>query len=127
MSKKEQLIKFGIAIKNRRNSLKLSLREVEHLSSVSAALITKLENGKMANFPKLLTIKQLSEALKFEDELFVLADILKDSKIKKKKVKDSNEEIREFLATKTNLNPENVEQTIYFISGLEKLQKIQEL
>ncbi len=30
----------------------------------------------MANFPKALTIKQLSNALKFNDELFVLADIL---------------------------------------------------
>ena len=60
MDKHTQLIKFGTVIKQRRMALKLSLRELEKLSSVSAALITKLENGKMANFPKAITIKQLS-------------------------------------------------------------------
>ena len=59
MNKQKQLIKFGIALKNRRQALNLSLRDVERLSNISAALITKLENGKMANFPKALTIKQL--------------------------------------------------------------------
>ena len=68
MNKQEQLIKFGTVLKSRRQSLNLSLREVEKLSNVSAALITKLENGKMANFPKAITIKQLSDALKFENE-----------------------------------------------------------
>lgn len=34
---------------------------------------------------------------------------------------------REFLATKTTLNAENIEQTIYFVSGLEELQQIQKL
>lgn len=29
IDKQEQLIKFGIALKNRRNALKLSLRDVE--------------------------------------------------------------------------------------------------
>lgn len=125
MNKQEQLIKFGIAIKNRRNALKLSLRDVENLSNVSAALITKLENGKMANFPKALTIKQLSNALKFNDELFILADILSEKTETEKSEKTFEEEFREFLATKTTLNSENIEQTLYFVSGLEKLQQIQ--
>ncbi len=125
MNKQEQLIKFGIAIKNRRNALKLSLRDVENLSNVSAALITKLENGKMANFPKALTIKQLSNALKFNDELFILADILAEKTETEKSEKTFEEEFREFLATKTTLNSENIEQTLYFVSGLEKLQQIQ--
>ena len=46
MDKYTQLIKFGTVLKQRRLALKLSLRELEKLSSVSAALITKLENGK---------------------------------------------------------------------------------
>ena len=65
MDKQTQLIKFGTVIKQRRLALKFSLRDLEKLSSVSAALITKLENGKMANFPKAITIKQLSDALMF--------------------------------------------------------------
>jgi len=125
MDKQEQLIKFGIALKNRRQALKLSLRDVEKMSSVSAALITKLENGKMANFPKALTIKQLSNALKFNDELFILADILSEQTNTEKPEKTFEEEFREFLATKTTLNAENIEQTLYFVSGLEKLQEIQ--
>ena len=127
MNKQEQLIKFGIALKNRRQALNLSLRDVEKMSNVSAALITKLENGKMANFPKALTIKQLSNALKFDNELFVLADILSDSTYIDKDEKPFEQEFREFLATKTSLNAENIEQTIYFVSGLEKLQQIQKL
>ena len=127
MDKQEQLIKFGIALKNRRQALNLSLRDVERMSNVSAALITKLENGKMANFPKALTIKQLSNALKFEDELFVLANILSDSTHIEKDEKTFEQEFREFLATKTTLNAENIEQTIYFVSGLEKLQQIQNI
>ena len=127
MNKQEQLIKFGIALKNRRQALNLSLRDVEKMSNVSAALITKLENGKMANFPKALTIKQLSNALKFDNELFVLADILYDPTYIEKDEKPFEQEFREFLATKTSLNAENIEQTIYFVSGLEKLQQIQKL
>jgi len=125
MDKQEQLIKFGIALKNRRQALNLNLRDVEKMSNVSAALITKLENGKMANFPKALTIKQLSNALKFDNELFVLADILSDPTYIEKDEKTFEQEFREFLATKTTLNAENIEQTIYFVSGLEKLQQIQ--
>lgn len=125
MDKQEQLIKFGVAIKNRRNALQLSLREVEKLSNVSAALITKLENGKMPNFPKALTIKQLSDALKFNNELFDLADILFEPKLTEKC--NTEIELREILATKTSLNAENITQVLYFISGLEKLQKIKEL
>lgn len=124
MDKREQLIKFGIAIKSRRQALNLSLRDVEKMSNVSAALITKLENGKMANFPKALTIKQLSNALKFNGELFILADILSDPTYMEKDEKTFEQEFREFLATKTTLNAENIEQTIYFVSGLEKLQQI---
>ena len=127
MNKQEQLIKFGIALKNRRQALNLSLREVEKMSNVSAALITKLENGKMANFPKALTIKQLSSALKFDNELFVLADIFSDPIDIEKSERTFEQEFREFLATKTTLNAENIEQTIYFVSGLEKLQQIQKL
>ena len=127
MNKQEQLIKFGIALKNRRQALKLSLRDVENLSNVSAALITKLEHGKMANFPKALTIKQLSNALKFNDELFVLADILSEKIETEKTEKTFEEEFREFLATKTTLNADNIEQTLYFVSGLEKLQQIEKL
>lgn len=127
MNKRKQLIKFGIALKNRRNALKLSLRDVEKMSNVSAALITKLENGKMPNFPKALTIKQLSDALKFDNELFILADILSEVPQTATTEKSFEEEFREFLATKTKLNAENIEQTLYFVSGLEKLQEIKNL
>lgn len=127
MNKQEQLIKFGIALKNRRQALNLSLRDVEKISNISAALITKLENGKMANFPKALTIKQLSDALKFDNELFILADILSDIQQVEKSTKTFEEEFREFLATKTTLNAENIEQTLYFVSGLEKLQQIKKI
>ena len=127
MDKHTQLIKFGTVLKQRRLALKLSLRDLEKLSSVSAALITKLENGKMANFPKAITIKQLSDALKFNDELFVLADILFEHKEPNIPDKTFEDELRELLATKTTLNSENITQVIYFISGLEKLQKMQNL
>lgn len=128
MDKHTQLIKFGTVIKQRRMALKLSLRDLEKLSSVSAALITKLENGKMANFPKAITIKQLSDALMFNDELFVLADILFEPKEQKNTPpKTFEDELRELLATKTTLNSDNITQIIYFVSGLEKLQKMQKL
>ncbi len=128
MDKHTQLIKFGTVLKQRRLALKLSLRELEKLSSVSAALITKLENGKMANFPKAITIKQLSDALKFNDELFVLADILFEHK-EQHNIPDKTfeDELRELLATRTTLNSDNITQVIYFISGLEKLQKMENL
>lgn len=125
MNKQEQLIKFGTVLKSRRQALKFSLRDVEKLSNVSAALITKLENGKMANFPKAITIKQLSDALKFENELFILADILFEPQNVATSEKSFEDELRELLATKTILNSENIKQVIYFISGLEKLQKIE--
>ena len=127
MDKHTQLIKFGTVIKQRRIALNLSLRELEKQSCVSAALITKLENGKMANFPKTITIKQLSDALKFNDELFILADILFETKEQNINDKSFEDELRELLATKTTLNSDNITQVIYFISGLEKLQKIQNL
>ncbi len=127
MDKKTQLLKFGTVIKQRRIALKLSLRDVEKLSSVSAALITKLENGKMANFPKAITIKQLSDALKFNNELFILADILFEPKQIKESEIPFEDKLRGLLATKTTLNSENINQIIYFVSGLEKLQKIENL
>ena len=127
MDKHTQLIKFGTVIKQRRMALKLSLRELEKLSSVSAALITKLENGKMANFPKAITIKQLSDALKFNDELVILADILFKTKEQNISEKSFEDELRELLATRTTLNSENITQVIYFVSGLEKLQKMENL
>ncbi|MBE7713366.1 MAG: helix-turn-helix domain-containing protein [Cyanobacteria bacterium SIG26] len=127
MNKQEQLLKFGTVLKSRRQALKLSLRDVESLSNVSAALITKLENGKMANFPKAITIKQLSQALRFNDELFILANILFETQIPEQTQKSLEDELREFLATKTTLTPKNIEQALYFISGLEKLQQIDSL
>lgn len=127
MDKQTQLIKFGITIKQRRLALNLSLRELEKISNISAALITKLENGKMANFPKALTIKQLSDALKFNNELFILADILFESQDNSIDSKSFEDELRELLATKTTLNSDNITQIIYFISGLEKLQQIEKL
>lgn len=127
MNKQEQLLKFGTVLKSRRQALKLSLRDVESLSNVSAALITKLENGKMANFPKAITIKQLSQALRFNDELFILANILFETQIPEQTQKSLEDELREFLATKTTLTPKNIEQALYFISGLEKLQQIENI
>lgn len=97
------------------------------MSDVSAALITKLENGKMANFPKAITIKQLSEVLRFENELFVLADILFEPQKSEVVEKTFEDELRELLAMKTTLYHENITQVLYFISGLEKLQKIDKL
>ena len=41
--------------------------------------------------------------------------------------KSFEDKLRELLATRTTLNSENITQVIYFISGLEKLQKIQTL
>ena len=87
----------------------------------------KLENGKMANFPKAITIKQLSDALKFNDELFVLADILFETKEQNISEKSFEDELRELLATRTTLNSDNITQVIYFVSGLEKLQKMEKL
>lgn len=127
MDKQTQLEKFGTVLKQRRMALKLSLRDVEKISNVSAALITKLENGKMANFPKAITIKQLSDALKFNDELFVLADILFEQKNNEVPDQTFEDELRELLATKTTLNSENINQVLYFVSGLEKLQIIETL
>jgi len=122
-----QLEKFGIMLKGRRKALNLTMREVSELSGLSPALIAKLENDTMPNFPKPLTIKQLSNALKFEDELFVLADILDQYAEKESDNMTFEQELRELLATKTKLNPENIEQTLWFISGLEKVQEINEL
>ncbi len=125
--KKVQLEKFGAILKMRRNALNLTMRELSELSGISPALIAKLENGTMPNFPKPLTIKQLSSALKFKDELFVLADVLEHYTEREAGEKNFEQELRELLATKTKLNPENIEQTLYFISGLEKLQDIKKL
>ena len=123
MDKYTQLIKFGTVLKQRRLALKLSLRELEKLSSVSAALITKLENGKMANFPKTITIKQLSDALKFNNELFVLADILFEHKEQNIPDKTFEDELRELLATKTTLNSENITQVIYLYRDSKNCKK----
>ncbi len=129
MDKKTQLKKFGITIKQRREALNLSIRELARISNISAALITKLENGKTSNFPKALTIKQLSDALRFDNELFFIADILFEPKYlaKKEPRKTFEEELRELLATRTELNSENISQIIYFAKGLEKLQKINKI
>lgn len=126
-SKKVQLEKFGITLRKRRQALNLTMRELSELSGVSPALIAKLENGTMPNFPKRITIAQLSKALKFKGELFVLADILFDGSAKEPVQKTFEEELRELLATRTELNPDNVALAIHFIDGLQKLQKIDEL
>lgn len=127
-SKKEQLKKFGIIIKNRRQSLGYTMRELSAVSNVSPALIAKLENAQMPNFPRRLTIDQLSSALKFENnELFILADMLDDLPLKQKVQNDPYEELRELLAIKMNLNPKNLSLALYFIKGLQKLQEIDEL
>lgn len=63
----------------------------------------------------------------FNDELFVLADILFESKQPNGSENSFEEDLRELLATKTTLNSENITQVLYFISGLEKLQKIESL
>ena len=65
MDKRQQLEKFGTVIKNRRQSLNLTMRELSEKSGISAALIAKLENASMPNFPKAITLKQLSDALMF--------------------------------------------------------------
>ena len=59
MDKQTQLIKFGTVIKQRRLALKFSLRDLEKLSSVSAALITNLKTGKWQIFQKLLRLNNL--------------------------------------------------------------------
>ncbi len=129
MNKEIQLKKFGAVIKHRREALDYTIRELARISGLSAALITKLENGKMKNFPKMLTIKHLSVALKFENELFELADILTDAVVSKvdNENKAFEEDLRELLATRTTLDNKNIEQIIYFVLGLEKLQKIKNL
>ena len=66
-------------------------------------------------------------ALMFEQELFALADILFEQPAKTTEEKSFEDQLRELLATKTTLSPKNIEQTIYFISGLEKLQEIDSL
>ncbi|MDD3237297.1 MAG: helix-turn-helix transcriptional regulator [Candidatus Gastranaerophilales bacterium] len=129
MTNKKRLEDFGSTIKHRRTALDLSIRELAKYSGVSAALISKLENGQMKNFPKTITIDLLSKALKFyNNELFTLADILCTPE---NTVKDFNinwqESLRALLATSTNLNAKNIEQSIYFIQGLETLQKIDDL
>ena len=57
----------------------------------------------------------------------MLADILFENKEQNIPDKTFEDELRELLATKTTLNSDNITQAIYFISGLEKLQKMQNL
>lgn len=126
-NKINQLKKFGITIKNRRSALNLSVRELSKQSGISAALISKLENGLMQNFPKSITIEHLSQTLKFDkNELFVLADILFEPQKAAEKENRWQENLRTLLATSTDLNAKNIEQSIFFIQGLEILQKIEE-
>lgn len=126
-NKSNQLKKFGITIKNRRTALNLSVRELAKQSGISAALISKLENGLMQNFPKTITIEHLSKVLKFDkNELFILADILFEPK-KPAEEKKWQENLRTLLATSTDLSAKNIEQSIFFIQGLETLQKIENI
>ena len=59
--------------------------------------------------------------------IFILADILFEPKQIKESEIPFEDKLRELLATKTTLNSENINQIIYFVSGLEKLQKIENL
>ena len=54
-----------------------------------------------------------------------MADILFEPKELKKDSPNLEDELRELLATKTTLNSENINQVLYFVLGLEKLQKIE--
>lgn len=128
MPKEEQLKKFGYTVRNRRQTLKMSIRDLSKRSGVSAALICKLENGQMGNFPKNITIELLSKALKFErGELHKLADVLfTPYKEKETFANDKETNIREFLANETDLNAENAQTVLTFIKAFEKLQKIEE-
>ncbi len=56
-----------------------------------------------------------------------MADILFEPKELKKDSPNLEDELRELLATKTTLNSENINQVLYFVLGLEKLQKIEQL
>lgn len=58
----------------------------------------------------------------------MLADILFEHK-EQQNIPDKTfeDELRELLATRTTLNSDNITQVIYFISGLEKLQKMENL
>lgn len=127
MNKKTQLEKFGYTIKNRRKALNMSVRMLANKSGISAALISKLENGIMQNFPKQITIEHLSKSLEFNNnELFILADILIEGTNKKEKNEEETfeEKLRKLLATHTCLTAENITQSIYFIKGLQLLQQI---
>ena len=98
----------------------------DNTSTLPKALC-KLLNPLNLNEPDTSFPDLLSDALKFNDELFVLADILFENKEQNIPDKTFEDELRELLATKTTLNSENITQAIYFISGLEKLQKMQNL
>jgi len=126
-TKQVQLEKFGYALKNRRQTLNMSIRDLAKKSGVSAALICKLENGQMQNFPKSITIQLLSKALKYErGELFKLAQILFNyNENNELPTQDKEAKIREFLANETELNAENAQTIITFIKAFEKLQKVQ--
>lgn len=128
MNKKTQLEKFGHTIQKRRKALNMSVRTLAQKSGISAALISKLENGIMQNFPKQITIEHLSKSLEFKNnELFILADIFIESIDKKERSEETFEEkLRKLLATHTSLNSENINQSIYFIKGLQILQQINE-
>lgn len=128
MNKSKQLKKFGITIKQRRKALNISVRELADRSGISAALISKLENGLMNNFPKQITIEHLSKSLEFQNnELFILADILVEYSKDIEQEESFEEKLRKLLATKTNLTPENISQSIYFVKGLELIQKMDNL
>jgi len=55
---------------------------------------------------------------------FTFKPLFSDPTYVEKDEKTFEQEFREFLATKTTLNAQNIEQTIYFVSGLEKLQQM---
>lgn len=90
---------FGSYIKNLRESKGLTLNQVALYSDISAAQLSRIENGKRG-VPKANTIKKLSEALKCDfEELMVVAGYIDASDeiiVAGEKVKVTPEEFKVF-------------------------------
>ncbi len=128
ITKEEQLKKLATFIKRRREALGYSVRELEKNSGVSKALISKIENCQISNFPKDITLKLLNKGLKCkQNELLILANIFSsDHKKELTEKKDLNwqEKLREFLAIETDLNSCSIDQIILFSERVLLFQKI---
>ncbi|MEI8390776.1 MAG: helix-turn-helix transcriptional regulator [bacterium] len=124
-----QLIKFGHAVKKRREALGYSVRKLEENSGISKTLISQVENCLRESFPKKTTIKLLNDALKFKNnELLILADVLASSKDESRNKDDQNqnwqEKLQTFLAVNTELNVGNIQKAISFTESLIIIQNI---